>query len=81
MHDRAIEQIGDRRQPDMRMQTHVQSLAGHEGCMTDVVEKMKDPIVRAASAGSMRLIMRPPTSCSFGLSVIRMVEVMAFTER
>ena len=39
MHDRAVEQIGDGREPDMRMRAHVESRAGHERCGTDVVEE------------------------------------------
>ena len=39
MHDRAVEQIGDGREPDMRMRAHVEARAGHERCGTDVVEK------------------------------------------
>ena len=43
MHDLAIEQIGDGREPDMRMRPHVESRAGAEFSRSEMIEEDERP--------------------------------------
>src|SRR3954464_9164737 len=43
MHDLAVEQIGDRRKPDVRMRPHVDPLAGMEFRRAEMVEENERP--------------------------------------
>jgi hypothetical protein len=39
VHDAAVEQIGDGREPDMRMRAHIHALAGHELHRPEMIEE------------------------------------------
>src|SRR5580704_8294977 len=43
VHDLAVEQIGDGREPDMRMRPDVDAIAGAEYCRSEMVEEDERP--------------------------------------
>ena len=85
MLDRAVEQIGDGGEVDVRMRPDVHALARRQPRRAEFVDEDERPDHRPLAAGSVRLTLKSPRSCVTGVIIwtkpLSIVAIMILPER